>query len=78
MKILAIFCGFKLNLGVIIASAEGASEKFRTFYKGTTYDVNNSKFQGGAFAPPCTPLLTPMLWVDVYLKMTSDIIFKKH
>ena len=31
-----------LKLGVIIASAEGASEKFKIFYKGTTYAVTIS------------------------------------
>ena len=41
-------------------SAEGASEKFRAFYRGTTYDVIIFKFQGG-HSPPCPPLLTPML-----------------
>ena len=35
-------------------SAEGASEKFRAFYRGTTYDVIIFKFQGEALAP-CPP-----------------------
>ena len=53
MKILANFECFKLNLGVIIASAEGASEKCTICYKGTRHDVIISKFQRGvAFAPP--------------------------
>ena len=43
------------------ASAEGARETFRVFYRGTAYDVIIFKFHGGgAFAPPA-PLLTPML-----------------
>ena len=58
MKLLTIFRCFKLNLGVIIASAEGAIEKFRVFYKGAAYDVIISKFQRDAFA--LHPLLTPM------------------
>ena len=50
-----IFRRFSLNLGVFHASAEGASEKFRVFYRGTAYDVIIFKFQGGAFAPPAPP-----------------------
>ena len=42
------------------ASAEGASEKFRVFYRGTAYDVIIFKFQGGGIRP--TPLLTPMVF----------------
>ena len=58
-EIFVIFWRFRLNLGVFHASAEGAREKFRVFYRGTAYDVIIFKFQGGAFAPPA-PLLTPM------------------
>ena len=62
MKILAIFGDFKLNLCVTIVSAEGASENFRVFYKGTTCDVIVSKFQGVHWHP----LLTPMR-IDITL-----------
>ena len=40
----AIFRRFGLNLSVFHASAEGASEKFRVFYRGTAYDVIIFKF----------------------------------
>ena len=54
-KTFAIFRRFRLILGVFNASAEGASEKCRVFYRETTYDVIIFKFQGGAFAPPALP-----------------------
>ena len=60
VTILVIFRRVKLNFGAIIASAEGASEKIKVICWETTYDVIIFKFQGGAFAPPCTPLVTPM------------------
>ena len=54
MKILTIFGCFKVHLGVIIACTEGESETFRVLYKGTTYDVIISKFQGvGCIRIPC-------------------------
>ena len=56
-----IFRRFGLNLGVFHTSAEGASEKFRVFYRATAYDVIIFKFQGGGIRPPpAPPLLTPM------------------
>ena len=66
-KNFAIFRRFRLNLGVFNASAEGASEKFRVFYRGTAHDVITFKFQGGIRPPPCSPLLTPMGAGDVCL-----------
>ena len=49
MKILAIFRCFKLNLGVIIASAEDASENLGySTREQHNYDMIISKFQGGA------------------------------
>ena len=59
MKNFAIFRRFRLNLGVFNASADGASEWFRVFYRGKAYDVIIFQFQG-VFAPPPCPLLTPM------------------
>ena len=57
----AIFRRFRLILGVFNASAEGASEKFRAFYRETAYDVIFFKFQGGGHSPPpAPPLVTPM------------------
>ena len=53
----AILRSFRLHLCVFNASAKGASEKFRVFYRGTAYDVITFKFQGGIRPPP---LLTPM------------------
>ena len=55
MKKIVIFRRFRRNLGVFSASAEGASEKIRVFYRGTKYDVIIFKFQGGAFAPLPSP-----------------------
>ena len=55
----AIFRRFRLNLGVFNASAEGASVKFRVFYRGAAYNVIIFKIQGGGNSPPA-PLLTPM------------------
>ena len=46
MKILAIFLRFRLILGVIITSAEGASENFGHFTV-EQHDVILFKFQGG-------------------------------
>ena len=46
MYYFAIFLRFRLNLGVIDASAECARQKFRVFYRGTAYDVILFKFQG--------------------------------
>ena len=51
METLTIFRRFKLNLSVVNASAEGASEKFGVYYRRTAYDVIIFKFRGGAFAP---------------------------
>ena len=56
MKNFAIFRRFRLNLGVFNVSTEGASEKFRVFYRGTSvYDVIIFKFQGGGIRPPAPP-----------------------
>ena len=52
MENFAIFRRFSLNLCVFHASAEGASEKFRIFYRRTAYDVIIFKFQGGHSPPP--------------------------
>ena len=52
------------------ASAEGASEKFRVFNRGTAYDVIIFKFQGGAFAP----LLTPMASSHAVDICTNEVI----
>ena len=45
MNILATFRRFKLNLGVIIANAEGAIQNFKVFYRGTIYNIIIFKFQ---------------------------------
>ena len=50
---------FRLNLGVVDASAEGASENFRVFSTGTAYDVIIFKIQGGQL-PQVAPLRAPM------------------
>ena len=57
---LANFRNYALNLGTFSASAGGASKKFGAFYLQTVHDVIIFKFQGGASAPPCTPLPAPM------------------
>ena len=69
-----IFRRFRLNLCVFNASAEGASEKFRLFYRGTAYDVIIFKFQWG-HSPPCPlpPLLTPMKWIKVFVLFSSVV-----
>ena len=65
-KIFAIFRCFKLNLRVLDASAEGASENFRVFSTGTAYDVIIFKFQGGgATAPGRLPLRASMVKFNV-------------
>ena len=46
-KTFAISRNFRLNLRVIDASDEGASENFRVFSMETAYDVIIFKFQGG-------------------------------
>ena len=56
-KFSRFFRSFRLNLRVIDASAEGASENFRVFSTRTAYDVIIFKFQGGGgqlpqVAPP--------------------------
>ena len=58
--VLANFRDYILNLGILSASAGGASKKFGAFRLQTVYDVIILKFQGGASAPPCTPLPAPM------------------
>ena len=58
--VLANFRDYILNSGTFSASAGGASKKFGAFRLQTVYDVIIFKFQGGASAPPCTPLPAPM------------------
>ena len=48
-KLFAIFRRFRLNLNVVVASAEGASENFMVFCTGTAYDVIIFKFPPGAY-----------------------------
>ena len=58
-KTIAIYRRFRLNLGTCDASANGASEKFRVFYRGTAYDVIIFKFRGRG-TRPLPPLLMPI------------------
>ena len=51
---------FTPSFMLIRASAGGASKNFIAFCLQTAYDVIIFKFQGGASAPPCTPLPAPM------------------
>ena len=45
----------------LMRAPEARAKIFRVFCLKTAYDVIIFKFQGGASAPPCTPLPAPML-----------------
>ena len=64
-RFFVIFRRFKLNVGVFNASAEGASEQFRVFYRRTAYDVTILKFQQwGIRALTLLPYLRPQTYVN--------------
>ena len=56
MENFVIFRCFRLNIGVLHVSAEGASEKFKIFYRGTAYDAIIFKFEGSIRPSPLSLL----------------------
>ena len=52
MKSFATFRRFGLNLVAVNASAEGASENFRAFYRGTAYMTLSVLNSRGCIRPP--------------------------
>ena len=60
-------CGFRLKYRVSMASAEGASKKFRVFWRTAAYEVIFSNSRGRASAPP--PLRAPMFRILLVLRL---------
>ena len=76
-KIFALLRHFRLHVRVFIASAEGASENVRVFYRRAAYDVIFFKFHGGKVLPLPPPPLRARMPMGA-CSLISKFCFSQH